>query len=310
MHAWKNAINQAFLSSYCRLYFHLSLNFFFIPGMASSSPYPSWKSAPSSLEGRDRKKWWNKVFLHSWRRRSRQRKRKKSTTAQPPFTPRTQEEQLRVDRGEPIPNFSPFSNQLNLPNFSPTNLGNHLQPQAPSSAQDTTPLPTFDPGPASYKPTRPLLSNVFPMYNTVQLAPQKPLEEQQRTLLEDQQRHSTAATAVEQQTQSTEINERSLDRRQRRVGAVRALPVPNVVPKRGLQRRSTEPLVRPARYQNLKPPLPVNSIPLAPHPGPRPHIYSYPTDDMLLTNEFTRLKSIQEEQSDSEIKGFDEFMLY
>ena len=308
MHVRKNAINQAFLSSYCRLYFHLSLNFSLIPEMASSSPYPSWKSAPSSLEGRDHKKWWNKVFLHSWRRRSRQRKRKKSTTPQPPFTPRTQEEQFRVDRGEPIPNFSPFSNQLNLPNFSPTNLGNHLQPQAPSSAQDTTP-PTFDPGPASsYKPTRPLLSNVFPMYNTVQLAAQKPLEEQQRTLLEDRRRHSTGTNSVDQSaTQSTEINERSLDRRQRRVGAVRALPVPNIVPKRGLQRRSTEPLVRPARYQNLKPPHPVNSAPLTPHPGPRLH---YPTDDTLLTNEFTKLKSIQEEQSDSEIKGFDEFMMY
>ena len=308
MHARKNAIDQAFLSSYCRLHFDLSLNFSLIPEMASSSPYPSWKSAPSSLEGRDRKKWWNKVFLHSWRRRSRQRKRKKSTTPQPPFTPRSQEEQFR---GEPIPNFSPFSNQLNLPNLSPTNLGNHLQPQAPSSAQDTT-TPTFDPGPASsYKPTRPLLSNVFPMYNTVQLAAQKPLEEQQRTLLEDRRRHSTGTTGVDQSaTQSTEINERSLDRRQRRVGAVRALPVPNVLPKRGLQRRSTEPLVRPARYQNLKPPHPVNSAPLAPHPGPRLHNYSYPTDDTLLTNEFTRLKSIQEEQSDSEMKGFDEFMMY
>jgi len=281
----------------------------------ASSPHHSWKSAPS-LEARDRKKWWNKVFQHSWRRRSRQ-KRKKSTDPQPPFIPRTQEEHFRAQQGEPIPNFSPFKNQLNLPNFSPTNLGNHLQPQAPSITQDATSPPTFDPASTTYKPSRPLLSNVFPMYNTVQVAPQKPVEEQPKTSLEDQRRHSTGTTDVEQQssTQSTEINERSLDRRKRRVEAVRALPVPNVVPKRGIQRRSSEPLVRPVHYQNLhrgyhKPPNPVNYVPLTAHPGPLHHNYSYPKDDTLLTNEFTRLKSIQEEQSDSEIKGFDEFMMY
>ena len=163
----------------------------------ASSPHHSWKSAPS-LEARDRKKWWNKVFQHSWRRRSRQ-KRKRSTEPQPPFTPQTQEEHFRAQQGEPIPNFSPFKNQLNLPNFSPTNLGNHLQPQASAIAQDTTSPPTFDPAPTAYKPSRPLLSNVFPMYNTVQVAPQKPVEDQSRTS-EDQRRHSTGTTNVEQQS--------------------------------------------------------------------------------------------------------------
>ena len=267
----------------------------------ASMPYPPWRSAPPTPEGRYRKKWWSnakQAVLRPWRRRSDRRVKKRKTSASPhPYTPRTQEEQFRAVRGDPIPRFSPFVNQLNFPIMSPLNMGNvgDMQPKAFSegyggSSQDTTPPPTFDPGPAPYKPSRPSLSNIFPMYSTLQVAPRK--------LPEGQRRHSTGTTNTEQRpsVQSTESNERSLDRRERRVRAVRALPVPNVRPKR----KASAPIITyqtPSSYQDSP-----------------PHI-NYSLDEfeppaLSPTDAFSRLKAIKEEGSDSEIKGFDEFMMY
>lgn len=273
-------------------------------GMASM-PYPPWKSAPSSPGGRSHRKWWSdakKAVLRPWRRRSERRVKKRKTSVSPyPYMPRTQEEQFRAVRLEPMPKFSPFMNQLNFPNFSPPNMGD-MQPARPAgllseghgeSSEGTTQPPTFDPDPGPYKPTRPSLSNVFPMYSTLQVAPKK--------LPEDQRRHSTGNTQnIERRpsVKSTESNERSIDRRQRRVSAARALPVLNVLPKR----------------KNSAPTLPYQ-MPSSCQDSP-PHInYTYPPDEfeppaMLPSDALLRLKSIQEESSDSEIKGFDEFMMY
>ena len=261
------------------------------------------------------------------------KKRKKSRGVQQPvFTPRSQEDCLRDRVAQQFPP-----------------LVKHYSPDRPSelagSSQSGSINSSFHPPP--YKPSRPSLKNVFPMYDTPRVAPQKP---------EGARRHSTGTTNVERQqlimadritpppievakyerppfagvprhqrpssASSSSSNERSVDRRQRRVGAARAIPV---LPKRQLRRHNTDPTFNFFERPSEQPHSPRHRQPeesswFRPHhapPAPRNNLAYQPRSPDLASEDasedfspdiFAKLHSIQEEKD--EIKGFDEFMMY
>ena len=319
--------------------------------MASMS-YPPW-TAPGTLE-RDRKKqgqWWinaKEVFLRPWRRRGHtalspshkeSKKRKKSHGLQEQvFTPRTQEDRLRDQVKQ---QFQPFVKHLD-----------HFSPESASEDGASKPASinsSFHPPP--YKPSRPSLRNVFPMYDTPKVTPQKP---------DGPRRHSTGTTNVERcqvvpvdpvtsppvevakyerpsstgvtryqrpsSASSSGSNERSIDRRQRRVSAARAIPVLPKRDHRQLQRHNTDPTAdffEQPRHRQLRQNYPNDNAQSKPHylPPPKNNFAYQPwspdhdlasqdtSDDFALSPDaFAKLHSIQEEKD--EIKGFDEFMMY
>ena len=330
--------------------------------MASVS-YPSW-TAPGSLE-RDRKKhgqWWNnakEVFLRPWRRRGhtamspshRESKRKKKTPGlqQHVFTPRTQEDRLRDRVAQQFPPL--------IKHFDHYSPGRPLDLPERDSSQSASINSSFHPPP--YKPSRPSLKNVFPMCDTPKVAPQKPegprrhstgttnIDRHQLIIadrvspppvdrvspppVEVAKYESPSSAGVTRyqrpsSASSSSSNERSVDRRQRRVSAARVIPV---LPKRQLRRHNTDPTPnffergseRPAyspRHRELQqtedyprlrphyvPPALRNNFAFQPW---SPDLASEDASEDFSPDVFAKLHSIQEEKD--EIKGFDEFMMY
>lgn len=287
--------------------------------MASAS-YPP-QSMSSTPERAHNRKWWGnakQLFLRPWRRRERplrhtsrgntprgsNKKRKKGVRApQLMYTPRTWDQQLQ-EQYQPLPLF---------PQFSPfANISPVKRPfSEPPASTEVTPASTFDPNPP-YKSTRPSLFNVFPMYDTPKVVPAAGARRHltpSNMECEHDRRPSVASTS----------SDRSEERRQRRTGAIRALPV---LPKRDSRSRGdveqhstsgseisshhgpSRPRDYTPRYedylQHHHPPLPRNNFAYPNWP---------PIEPSLNTDPFLQLRSIEEEDND-EIKGFDEFMMY
>ena len=156
-------------------------------------PYPPWDSAsaPPSLNQSNAPsspRWLNnakEAILKPWRRRS-QRRQKKKAAKQASDTPYRQDEYLYNPNpfaprpfaaGGGFPRFStPFS--ADKPHINHPAAGGGLQPSRngfadyASSPEPDLPKGYFEPEAALlYKPSRPALSNVFPMYDSPQLTP-------------------------------------------------------------------------------------------------------------------------------------------
>ena len=366
--------------------------------MASMDDYPPWTSGPPQKE---RKKWWRKakkVFLQPWRKShstsvmqtGKQKKVKvRKRSQQSGYDPKSQEEQYGVR----IPLFRPL-----ISHFSPRPQNSE---SSSSFSSDSLSL-NFDPPP--YKPPRPSLSNVFPIYESPQVVSSKPVPKYKPLMTEQRfvppipetfepqfpgskfesrfpelrlhsklsqrpepahedvskfepakeavsqfephfplsrfephftpasfephftpssfephfppssfgltshdpptppRRHSTGSTNIErpQSAQSSDSGERTVDRRRRRISAVRALPV--------IQKKIGQ---EPESY-GYNPHL-MNY----PRPPPTSNNYAYrpwPLEnetDVFATDAIQKLRLIQEEEStDDDIKGFDEFMMY
>ena len=315
-------------------------------------PYPPWGSAPSTLDGQDKtEKWWKNAkdaLKKPWKW-----KKHKGKSSPPACTPSTQ-----LDARIPFGGFPPIMSQLSS-----------LYERRMSDPEERTSRRLYERGtedttdfePPEYKPPRPLLSNVFSMYDTPSVIAGKPggggavrregdggwrkeeggerggRRRQVPSTTASKQRHDNVKLEEEENeeedkegetgrerrhtpsAESVGSNDRSMERRQRRTGAVRDLPR---LPKRSAsfdysdvksQCSLPEAAMRRRRRPTPAPRDIVDGIP------PRHFVHS-PLEGITHHN-FQILPwqlhpdclpplSEEGDASADEIKGFDSFMMY
>lgn len=210
----------------------------------SSVPYPPW-TAPSILErDHENKSKWKKAFQKPWFRRSGHKKKAKSS---PQKELETMEDRFSINPFAPRNLFHGFNSPLAaspLGNYTP---GASRRPQTePSSSEDDQSHGMFDPDVLIGKTNRPALADVLPLFENhkLQKASTKPYKPPPLITTEPPpitpgRRHSIDSPARPKDitpirlervsTSSDSSSDPRFNRRERRAGALRVLPIlPNI----------------------------------------------------------------------------------
>ena len=324
----------------------------------ASLPYPPWASAPSTLDRDDKKEKWWKNAKEALKKPWKWKHGRGHKSGSPVYTPTTQQDHWR--ERAPFGAFPPIMAQLSPRSFNKGRRFSNPEEQLSQQLFERGTEEATDFELPEYKPPRPPLSNLFTMYDAPAISANKPGggrrvaspvaspppnlgavsrkssfshgdrerggeegeedgdEERKREARErgGERRGRSHTPSVE----SAGSNDRSMERRQRRTGAVRELPR---LPKRSASFdradvQSHRSLPEVAMHRRRRPtPAPRDMVdygappyhfarPTSPPRGFAAHNFAYPP----WQPHGDGLPPLSEEGDSDDIKGFDSFMMY
>ena len=322
----------------------------------ASLPYPPWASAPSTLDREDKKERWWKQAKEALKKPWKWKHGREHKSSPPVYTPTTQQDHWR--ERAPFGAFPPIMAQLSPRPFGKERRFSSPEEQLSQQLFERGTEEATDFELPEYKPPRPLLSNLFTMYDAPAISASKPgggrrvaspttspppnlgvsggssFSHGDRERREDEEEEEGDERKREARERGGErrgrshtpsadsvgSNDRSMERRQRRTGAVRELPR---LPKRSASFdqadvQSHRSLPEVAMHRRRRPtPVPRDMVDYGapPHHFPRPtspprgfaaQNFAYPP----WQPHGDGLPPLSEEGDNDDIKGFDSFMMY